>query len=161
MKLNSDLMEVEFRINTIRRRTFGNVHFIGELFNCGLLRVRAVIEACFDHLITSPENADDEKTEALCKLLTTVGPKMYDNTRFSEILENTMEKVDRLADAPKLTSRVRFAVKDLLELAQNMWRVENENKLEKLSDIRMRNTIEKLKTVIEYVMMLMVNDDGQ
>ena len=149
VKFNSELMEVEFRINTIRRRTFGNVHFIGELFNCGLLRVRAVIEACFDHLITSPENADDEKTEALCKLLTTVGPKMFDNTRFSEILEDTMEKVTELADAPKLTSRVRFAVKDLLELAQNMWKVENENKLEKLSDIRMKNTIEKLKTVIE------------
>ena len=60
---DAELMEVEFKINTIRRRTFGNVQFIGELFNCGLLRVPAVIKASFDHLITSPENADDEKQE--------------------------------------------------------------------------------------------------
>mgnify|MGYP004479771493 FL=1 len=150
VSLNSQLMEVEFKINTIRRRTFGNVQFIGELFNCGLLRFRAVIQACFDHLITSPETADDEKTEALCKLLTTVGRTMCDNERFADILEKTMNEVSKLEDSPVLTSRVRFAVKDLMELASNMWVVEEKDKLEKLSDIRMRKTIEKLNVVIEW-----------
>ena len=131
-------------------RTFGNVQFIGELFNCGLLRFRAVIQACFDHLITSPETADDEKTEALCKLLTTVGRTMCDNERFADILEKTMNEVSKLEDSPVLTSRVRFAVKDLMELASNMWVVEEKDKLEKLSDIRMRKTIEKLNVVIEW-----------
>ena len=149
VQVTSELMEVEFKINTIRRRTFGNVLFIGELFNCGLLRFHAVIKACFDHLITPPESADDEKTEALCKLLTTVGRTMCDNQRFADVLEDTMLKVNDLAESPVLTSRVRFALKDLLELASNMWIVEDKEKLEKLSDIRMRKTIEKLEMVIE------------
>ena len=108
-----------------------------------------MIKACFDHLITPPESADDEKTEALCKLLTTVGRTMCDNQRFADVLEDTMLKVNDLAESPVLTSRVRFALKDLLELASNMWIVEDKEKLEKLSDIRMRKTIEKLEMVIE------------
>ena len=78
VELSAKLMDVEFQINTIRRRTFGNVQFIGELFNCGLLRFKDVIQSCFDTLITDPEHADDEKTEALCKLLTTVGKTMLE-----------------------------------------------------------------------------------
>lgn len=141
-------MDVEFKINAIRRRTFGNVQFIGELFNCGLLRFRTVIQACFNHLITPPEAADDEKTEALCRLLRTVGRTMHDNPKFSQALEGVMEKIEPLSTAKTLTSRVRFAVCDLFELAQNMWKSDKEEKLEKLSDLRLQKTIEKLKELL-------------
>ena len=149
VKYGAELMEVEFRINTIRRRTFGNVQFIGELFNCGLLRVEAVIKASFDHLITPADNADDEKTEALCKLLTTVGKTMHDNPKFSVLLEDTVSRIEVLEKSPTLTSRVRFAVSDLIDLAENMWESDQKEKLEKLSDMRMKKTIEKLESIIE------------
>lgn len=149
VELSAKLMDVEFQINTIRRRTFGNVQFIGELFNCGLLRFKDVIQSCFDTLITDPEHADDEKTEALCKLLTTVGKTMYDNPRFSDLLETTMDKIAPLCESKSLTSRVRFAVRDLIELAEGMWKSDEKEKLEKLSDIRMKKTIEKLESIVE------------
>ena len=150
VKLSAQLMEIEFQINTIRRRTFGNVQFIGELFNCGLLRFKDVIQSCFDTLITDPEHADDEKTEALCKLLTTVGKTMYDNPRFSDLLESTMERIAPLCESKSLTSRVRFAVRDLIELAEGMWENDEKEKLEKLSDISMKKTIEKLESIVEW-----------
>lgn len=151
VELSAKLMDVEFQINTIRRRTFGNVQFIGELFNCGLLRFKDVIQSCFDTLITDADHADDEKTEALCKLLTTVGKTMYDNPRFSDLLENTMDKIAPLCESKSLTSRVRFAVRDLIELAEGMWKSDEKEKLEKLSDIRMKKTIEKLESIVEWV----------
>ena len=149
VKVAAELMDVEFKINTIRRRTFGNVQFIGELFNCGLLRVEAVIKASFDHLITPAESADDEKTEALCKLLTTVGKTMYDNPKFSNLLEDTVSRIAVLEKSSSLTSRVRFAVSDLIDLAENMWQSDQKEKLEKLSDLRMKKTIQCLEGIIE------------
>ena len=148
IKTAQELMEIEFKINTYRRRTFGNVHFIGELFNCGLLRVKAVIEASFKHLYTPPESADDEKTEALCKLLTTVGASMFKNPKFSGLLEHIMEQIEPLAESKHLTSRVRFAVKDLIDLGENEWKSDEKEKLAKLSDIRMTKTIEKLEDIL-------------
>ena len=148
-KIIAEYMEVEFQINTIRRRIFGNVRFIGELFNCGLLRMGTVIQACFDHLITPPDNADDEKTEALCKLLTTVGKTMFNNAHFSSLLEEIMTKIEPLAESLSLTIRVRFAVRDLLDLAENDWESDQKEQLKKLSDMRMESTIKKLEGILE------------
>lgn len=147
--LLSQFTEIEFKINTIRRHTFGNVQFIGELFNCGLLRKPDVIKACFDHLITPPENADEEKTEALCKLLHTVGETMYNNQMFSPLLEDVMTKIEPLANTPNITMRVRFAIRDLMDLAQNMWKSDEKDKLGKLSNMRMEQTIKKLQGIVE------------
>ena len=141
--------EIEFEINTIRRHTFGNIQFIGELFNCGLLRKPDVIKACFNYLITPPENADEEKTEALCKLLHTVGKTMYNNVVFAPLLQDAMEKIEPLANTTSITMRVRFAVRDLIDLAQNMWVSDQKDKLEKLSSMRMEQTIKKLQSILE------------
>ena len=148
-KLLSEFTEIEFQINTIRRHTFGNIQFIGELFNCGLLRKPDVIKACFDHLITPPENADEEKTEAICKLLHTVGETMYYNGVFSQLMQEAVEKIEPLANTKTITMRVRFAVRDLIDLAQNMWKSDQKDKLEKLSNMRMEQTIKKLQSILE------------
>ena len=74
---------------------------------------------------------------------------MYDNPRFSDLLETTMDKIAPLCESKSLTSRVRFAVRDLIELAEGMWKSDEKEKLEKLSDIRMKKTIEKLESIVE------------
>ena len=108
-----------------------------------------VIQACFDHLITPPDIADDEKTEALCKLLTTVGKTMFNNAHFSSLLEEIMTKIEPLAESMSLTIRVRFAVRDLLDLAENDWESDQKEQLKKLSDMRMESTIKKLEGILE------------
>ena len=45
---------------------------------------------------------------------------------------------------------MRFAVRDLIELAEGMWENDEKEKLEKLSDIRMKKTIEKLESIVEW-----------
>ena len=85
----------------------------------------------------------------MCKLLTTVGKTMYDNPKFSNLLEDTVSRIAMLEKSSSLTSRVRFAVSDLIDLAENMWQSDQKEKLEKLSDLRMKKTIQCLEGIIE------------
>merc|ERR1712072_312790 len=68
---------------TARRRTLGNIRFIGELFKHKMLTVRIVHE-CLERLLRYKKDAiaeaREESLECLCKLLTTVGKHFEDET---------------------------------------------------------------------------------
>lgn len=145
----TELAELELQINILRCRILGNVQFIGELFNCGLLRNESVIKSVFDYLITPVSNADNDKTEILCKLLSSVGKIMHNDVKYSNLLDSMMCQIEGLKDSPTLTWRIRFCVMELIDLANNMWESDQKEKLEKLSDMRMKKTIEKLESIIE------------
>ena len=74
---------------------------------------------------------------------------MHDNPKFSDLLEDTVSRIEVLEKSPTLTSRVRFAVSDLIDLAENMWQSDQKEKLEKLSDLRMKKTIQRLESIVE------------
>ena len=57
--------------------------------------------------------------------------------------------VRRRAESMSLTIRVRFAVRDLLDLAENDWESDQKEQLKKLSDMRMESTIKKLEGILE------------
>lgn len=108
------LDELLNHLRTIRHHLNGIV-LLGELFNCGLLRAEGVMKTVFDYLITSPNNVDEEKTETLCKLLTVVGKTMYNDVKYSVLFKETMSRIEGLKNSPTLTSRVRFAIMDLID----------------------------------------------
>ena len=54
-----------------RRRSLGNIRFIGELYNLKMLTAR-IMHECVIKLLAAPPT-DEESLESLCKLLTTVG----------------------------------------------------------------------------------------
>ena len=76
---------------------------------------------------------------------------MYNNAVFSPLLQEAVEKIEPLANTKTITMRVRFAVRDLIDLAQNMWKSDQKDKLEKLSNMRMEKTIKKLQSILESV----------
>lgn len=61
--------ELEEAKNKARRRSTGNIKFIGELFKLRML-TEAIMHDCVVKLL---KNHDDESLECLCRLLTTIG----------------------------------------------------------------------------------------
>jgi translation initiation factor 4G len=60
-----------------RRRSLGNIRFIGELYKLKMLTAR-IMHECLKQLLRSP--ADEEALECLCRLLATVGKDLEAET---------------------------------------------------------------------------------
>lgn len=112
------LLEDEER--KIRRRSSGNVRFIGELFRKGMIQ-RNTISSCINELLTQPDNED--MLECLCKLMCTVGDQLEDSKNSLSLDEiiSQMKKIAEKTDNSKISSRVRFMLKDVIDLRNNKW----------------------------------------
>lgn len=99
-----------------RHRSVGIVRFIGELFKQQWI-TQSIIYNCTEVLL---RNRDEEYLECLCKLLTTVGPKIDEVQQFKSCWAQLQETTEG-KDKNKLSSRVRFMILDLLDLRRNKW----------------------------------------
>ncbi|KAJ2665379.1 hypothetical protein IWW48_000268 [Coemansia sp. RSA 1200] len=107
----------------IKRRGLGLVRFIGELYLLDILTPR-IIQECIKRLLASYEDPEEEETESLCKLLTTVGKKI-DQPTHKKLIDAYFARVKSMAENKKLISRIRFMLKDVLDLRQRDWVVAN------------------------------------
>ncbi|KAK3520964.1 hypothetical protein QTP86_015714, partial [Hemibagrus guttatus] len=64
--------EVQQRVNDARRRSLGNVKFIGELFKLKMMKEQ-VMHFCIVKLL---KDQDEESLECLCRLLSTIGKNL-------------------------------------------------------------------------------------
>ena len=68
-------VEMEVAVTKMRRRSLGNIHFIGELFKLQMLS-EAIMHECITRLLKS--TSDEERLECFATLITTTG-KDLDN----------------------------------------------------------------------------------
>lgn len=61
--------ELQEAVDTARRRSLGNIKFIGELFKLKML-TEVIMHDCIVKLL---KNHDEESLECLCRLLSTIG----------------------------------------------------------------------------------------
>src|SRR5690606_14277472 len=73
--VSGELTEEDYELIKLKRRVLGNMRFIGELFNVGLLPEK-IMHAVIQELLRDIENPEEEEVESFCKLFTTVGPKL-------------------------------------------------------------------------------------
>ncbi|KAE8673538.1 Eukaryotic translation initiation factor 4G [Hibiscus syriacus] len=102
-----------------RRRMLGNIRLIGELYKKKMLTER-IMHECIKKLLGEYENPDEEDVEALCKLMSTIG-EMIDHPKAKAYMDNYFEMMAKLANNMKLSSRVRFMLKDAIDLRKNKW----------------------------------------
>lgn len=77
--------ELEEAKDKARRRSIGNIKFIGELFKLRML-TEAIMHDCVVKLL---KNHDEESLECLCRLLTTIGKDLdFEKAKVSPVDPN-------------------------------------------------------------------------
>ncbi|KAJ1415457.1 Serine aminopeptidase, S33 [Sesbania bispinosa] len=126
--------EREERRVKARRRMLGNIRLIGELYKKKMLTER-IMHECIKKLLGQYEDPDEEDIEALCKLMSTIGD-MIDHPKAKEHMDAYFERMKLLSNNMNLSSRVRFMLKDVIDLRKNKWqqrrKVEGPKKIEEV-----------------------------
>ncbi|XP_072111343.1 eukaryotic translation initiation factor 4 gamma 1-like [Mobula birostris] len=99
-----------------RRRSLGNIKFIGELFKLKML-TEPIMHDCIVKLL---KNHDEESLECLCRLLTTIG-KDLDFEKAKPRMDQYFNQMEKIIKDRKTSSRIRFMVQDVIDLRQNNW----------------------------------------
>ncbi|TYI13123.1 hypothetical protein ES332_A08G036600v1 [Gossypium tomentosum] len=102
-----------------RRRMLGNIRLIGEVYKKKMLTEK-IMHECIKKLLGEYENPDEEDIEALCKLMSTIG-EMIDHPKAKVSMDAYFERMAKLSNNVKLSSRVRFMLKDAIDLRKNKW----------------------------------------
>merc|ERR1719445_2217660 len=126
VKIEFEQMEMK-----LRRRSLGNIRFIGELYKLQMVTVR-IMHECVKKLL---KTRDEESLECLCTLLTTVGQVLDQETkqRLSKGPQNGLNdlsvyftEMKKITQDKKVCSRVRFLMQDVIELRVADWKLRRE-----------------------------------
>nr|XP_043626899.1 eukaryotic translation initiation factor 4G-like isoform X2 [Erigeron canadensis] len=104
-----------------RRRMLGNIRLIGELYKKRMLTER-IMHECIKKLlgVNQTPDPDEENIEALCKLMSTIG-EMIDHPKAKEHMDVYFDMMLKLSNNMDYSSRVRFMLKDAIDLRKNKW----------------------------------------
>jgi len=115
-----DLMSDEYYVlMKAKRQGLGLIHFIGELFKLSMLTEK-IMHECIKKLLANVKEPEEEETEGLCKLLTTVGLQL-DRPQAKPHMDVYFLRMAELTKTDKLPSRIRFMVQDVIDLRSNNW----------------------------------------
>eukprot|EP00088_Acartia_fossae_P040683 TRINITY_DN423_c0_g1_i4.p1 TRINITY_DN423_c0_g1~~TRINITY_DN423_c0_g1_i4.p1 ORF type:complete len:1453 (-),score=413.83 TRINITY_DN423_c0_g1_i4:690-5048(-) len=116
--------EFELLESKMRKRSLGNIRFVGELYIQHLLKQRIMHQI----INTLLGKTDEESLECLCRFLTTCGAQLEvdkknvpENMRETCNLDLYFSKIKSIVDEKKTSSRVRFMLQDVIELRGNKW----------------------------------------
>ncbi|KAM8953607.1 eukaryotic translation initiation factor 4 gamma 1 isoform 2-T2 [Pelodytes ibericus] len=112
-RLNDELNEAR---DSARRRSLGNIKFIGELFKLKML-TEAIMHDCVVKLL---KNHDEESLECLCRLLSTIG-KDLDFERAKPRMDQYFQQMSKIVKEKKTSSRIRFMLQDVMDLRMCNW----------------------------------------
>uniref|UniRef100_A0A8C6TSC3 Eukaryotic translation initiation factor 4 gamma 1 n=1 Tax=Neogobius melanostomus TaxID=47308 RepID=A0A8C6TSC3_9GOBI len=99
-----------------RRRSLGNIKFIGELFKLKML-TEVIMHDCIVKLL---KNHDEESLECLCRLLSTIG-KDLDFEKAKPRMDQYFTQMEKIIKEKKTSSRIRFMLQDVLDLRRSNW----------------------------------------
>ncbi|XP_016148261.1 eukaryotic translation initiation factor 4 gamma 1-like, partial [Sinocyclocheilus grahami] len=108
--------ELEDAKDKARRRSLGNIKFIGELFKLKML-TETIMHDCIVKLL---KNHDEESLECLCRLLSTIG-KDLDFEKAKPRMDQYFNQMEKIIKERKTSSRIRFMLQDVLDLRRNNW----------------------------------------
>ncbi|XP_048102582.1 eukaryotic translation initiation factor 4 gamma 1a isoform X2 [Alosa alosa] len=112
-RLNDELEEAK---DQARRRSLGNIKFIGELFKLKML-TEPIMHDCIVKLL---KNHDEESLECLCRLLSTIG-KDLDFEKAKPRMDQYFNQMEKIIKERKTSSRIRFMLQDVLDVRRNNW----------------------------------------
>ncbi|GMH23288.1 hypothetical protein Nepgr_025131 [Nepenthes gracilis] len=106
----------------VKRRTLGNLHFIGELLKQKMVPLKIVPHIAQELL--GPDNESclaEENVEAVCEFFKTIGKQLDEVPSARSKIDDYFIRLKDLSSNPQLAPRLRFMVRGVLDLRANNW----------------------------------------
>jgi hypothetical protein len=120
-----ELTDEEFEQKAIaKQKMLGNIKFICELGKKRLLQ-EEILHECIRGLLSRkkerPLQDQAQDLECLCQIMRTIG-SLLDIETSRNLMNQYFERIDMYSRKPELPSRIRFMLRDVIDLRNNNWR---------------------------------------
>ncbi|XP_067012405.1 eukaryotic translation initiation factor 4 gamma 2 [Anabrus simplex] len=115
--------EEEERRQIAKRKMLGNIKFIGELGKLEIL-AEGILHRCIQQLLEKKNRSSvrdmAEDLECLSQIMKTCG-RILDSDKGQKLMDQYFTRMTSLAENQELPLRIRFMLRDVIELRQNKW----------------------------------------
>ncbi|KAJ0179627.1 hypothetical protein K1T71_005339 [Dendrolimus kikuchii] len=112
--------EEEEKRHLAKCKMLGNIKFIGELGKLEIL-AESILHRCIQNLLARRAAADHhEDLECLAQLVRTCG-RVLDSERGRGLMEQYFARIEALSASRELAPRIRFMLRDVVELRRGGW----------------------------------------
>lgn len=116
--------EEEERRQVAKRKMLGNIKFIGELGKLGIVS-EPILHRCIQQLLEKKRRGGSrgdtaEDIECLCQIMRTCG-RILDSDKGRGLMDQYFRRMNSLAESRDLPLRIKFMLRDVIELRRDGW----------------------------------------